>query len=85
VDAVRGATIWSAEFLGLSGSSGSVAVGKRADIVLLAANPFSAIRHTQRIRAIVVAERLLPRADLDALLEAAVDPGRNPQKSEDWR
>jgi adenine deaminase len=52
----------------LSESSGSVAVGKRADIVLLDANPFSDISHTQRIRAIVVAGRLLQRADLEALL-----------------
>lgn len=34
MDPLRAATIWPAEFLGLSESSGSVAVGKRADLVL---------------------------------------------------
>jgi len=72
VDALRAATIWPAEFLGLSDSNGSIAVGKRADLLLLDANPLSRISHTQRIRAVVLDGRLLQRADLDALLNAAV-------------
>ncbi len=71
-DALRSATIWPAEFLGLSESSGIIAVGKRADLLLLDANPLSRISHTQRIRAVVLDGRLLQRADLDALLDAAV-------------
>lgn len=67
-DALRAATIWPAEFLGLSDSSGSIAVGKRADLVLLDDNPLADIRYTQRIRAVVLDGRLLRRADLDALL-----------------
>lgn len=70
-DALRAATIWPAEFLGLTKSSGSIAVGKRADLLLLDANPLSDIRHTQRIRAVVLDGRLLQRADLDRLLETA--------------
>ena len=73
-DALRAATVWPAEFLGVSDRSGSIAVGKRADLVLLDANPLSDIRHTQRIRAVVLAGRLLQRADLDTLLGAAADP-----------
>lgn len=72
-DALRAATIWPAEFLGLSDSSGSIAVGKRADLLLLDADPLSRISHTQRIRAVVLDGRLLQRADLDALLHAAID------------
>jgi imidazolonepropionase-like amidohydrolase len=59
--------------LGLSDSIGSVAVGKRADLLLLDDNPLSDISHTQRIHAVVLEGRLLQRADLDALLKAAVD------------
>ena len=70
-DVLRAATIWPAEFLGVSERSGSIHVGKRADLLLLDANPLSDIRHTQRIRAVVLAGRLLQRADLDALLDAA--------------
>ena len=72
-DGLRAATLGPAEFLGLSDSSGSIAVGKRADLLLLDANPFSRISHTQRIRAVVLDGRLLQRADLDALLNAAAD------------
>jgi hypothetical protein len=70
-DVLRAATIWPAEFLGISESAGSLAVGKRADLVLLDENPLTDIRHTQRIRAVVLDGRLLQRADLDRLLEVA--------------
>jgi imidazolonepropionase-like amidohydrolase len=67
-DALRAATIWPAEFLGISESRGSIEIGKRADLVLLDADPLKQISNTQRIRAVLLAGRLLRRADLDALL-----------------
>ena len=70
-DAIRTATSWPAEFLGVSESSGSIAVGKRADLLLLDGNPLRRISNTQRIRAVVLDGRLLRRPDLDALLEGA--------------
>jgi imidazolonepropionase-like amidohydrolase len=73
-DALRSATIWPAEFLGMSDSFGSIATGKRADLLLLDGNPLSDISQTQRIRAVVLDGRLLLRADLDRLLNAA--PGK---------
>lgn len=69
-EALRAATIWPAEFLGLSESAGSIAVGKRADLLLLDGNPLSDITQTQRIHAVVLDGRLLQRADLDRLLNA---------------
>lgn len=72
-DALRAATIGPAEFLGLSESEGSIAVGKRADLLLLDGNPLADITQTQRIRAVVLDGRLLQRADLDRLLETARD------------
>ena len=72
-DALRAATIWPAEFLRLSESSGSIGVGQRADLLLLDANPLTDIRHTQRIRAVVLDGRLLQRADLDRILESATE------------
>lgn len=72
-DAIRAATIWPAEFLGSSDSSGSIAVGKRADLLLLDDNPLANISHTQRIRAVILAGRLLQRTDLDTLLDVAGD------------
>jgi imidazolonepropionase-like amidohydrolase len=70
-DALRSATIWPAEFLGMSDSIGSIATGKRADLLLLDGNPLSDISQTQCIRAVVLDGRLLLRADLDRLLKAA--------------
>lgn len=70
-DALRAATIGPTEFLGLSENSGSIAVGKRTDLVLLDDNPLVQISNTQRIRAVILDGRLFQRADLDALLEAA--------------
>lgn len=76
-DALRAATIWPAEFLGLGKSNGSIAVGKRADLVLLEGNPLEDIRHTRDIHAVVLNGRLWQRGDLDRLLEAAqVKPGK---------
>jgi len=70
-EALRAATLGPAEFLGLSENTGSIAVGKRADLVLLDDNPLRQISHTQRIRAVVLNGRLLRRTDLDALLDGA--------------
>ncbi len=70
-DALRSATIWPAEFLGQADRGGSIAVGKRADLVLLAGNPLAAIAHTQRVRAVILDGRLWSRSALDALLAAA--------------
>jgi predicted amidohydrolase YtcJ len=66
--ALRSATLAPARYLGEEADSGTVAVGRRADLVLLAADPTRDITHTRRIEAVVLGGRLLTRADLDALL-----------------
>jgi imidazolonepropionase-like amidohydrolase len=58
----------------MSDSIGSIAKGKRADLLLLDGNPLSDISQTHRIHAVVLDGRLLLRADLDRLLKAA--PGK---------
>ena len=73
-DALRTATLWPAEFLGLSGNSGSIESGKQADLVLLDGDPLRDITNTQRIHAVVLDGRLLERADLDALLQGPHSP-----------
>jgi len=72
-DALRAATLAPAKFLGIAGAAGSVEVGMRADLVLLDADPTKDIRNTRRINAVLLDGRLLRRADLDALLEAAAE------------
>lgn len=70
-EALRSATLLPARFLGIDADAGSIAVGKRADLVLLDADPTRDIRNSQRIRAVVLDGRLLQHGDLDALLSAA--------------
>jgi len=70
-EALYSATLEPAKFLGMADTSGSVDVGKRADLVLLDADPTRDIHNARRINALVLDGRLLRRADLDALLEDA--------------
>lgn len=48
--------------------TGTIQKGKRADLVLLGANPLEAIRNTRKIQGVVLAGRYFSRADLDGLL-----------------
>lgn len=66
--ALRSATIEPARAFGVDADLGTIAVGKRADFVLLDADPLRDIRATRRIRAVVLGGRVLGRAELDAML-----------------
>jgi len=67
-EALRSATLAPASFLGVADRLGSVSVGKRADLVLLDANPLTDIRNTRRIRTVLLDGHVLTRPALDALL-----------------
>ena len=66
--ALQTATINPARSLGLDRVHGTVEAGKRADLVLLDANPLDDIANVSRIHAVVTNGRLLERAQLDAML-----------------
>jgi len=68
-EALRSATLTPAQFLGIAATTGSVAVGKRADLVLLDADPTRDIRNTRRIDTVVIDGRLLRQGVLDSVLE----------------
>jgi imidazolonepropionase-like amidohydrolase len=59
-----------AEHLGELDEAGTIAVGKRADMVLLEANPLTDIRNAARRAGVVVDGRWLPRDEIERRLEA---------------
>jgi imidazolonepropionase-like amidohydrolase len=67
METLQTATRNAGEYLGLS-DTGTIEKGKRADLVLLDANPLDSIRNTRKIRSVVLAGRYFTRTDLDGLL-----------------
>ena len=70
LQALRTATINPATFLARERTQGTVAVGKRADLVLLERDPSAEIRNTRRIAAVVVGGRLVAGPELDRIVES---------------
>ena len=69
LDALRAATRDAAVFLGRDRELGTIAAGRRADLVLLDANPLADITHVSRISAVVLRGRLFDRAALTRLVD----------------
>lgn len=69
--ALEAATRNPAEFLEASREWGTIEAGKRADLVLLSANPLADIRNTTRIEGVSLGGRWLDRAALDGMIQAA--------------
>jgi len=77
MEALQTATRNPAEFLGMSGSLGTIERDKFADLILLEANPLEDIRNTRRISAVVVNGRYLPKEMLQKMLaEAEAAPSK---------
>jgi imidazolonepropionase-like amidohydrolase len=55
-------------YFGTQSSVGTVAAGKRADLILLDANPVTNIANTSRIAGVMVNGRWLSKADIDTRL-----------------
>lgn len=70
MQALQAATTRPAEFLRRNAQQGTIEVGKRADLVLLDANPLDDIHNTRKIRAVVLNGKLLEQSDLGKLLAA---------------
>jgi hypothetical protein len=77
IEALQCATRNPALYFGRLPDTGTVDVGKTADLVLLAANPLADIRNTQKIDAVVMRGRYYSRQDLDAMLARAAEAAAN--------
>jgi imidazolonepropionase-like amidohydrolase len=68
LEALQTATRNPAEFFGKLSEYGTVESGKRADLVMLDANPLEDIHNVQKIRAVVLAGKYFSRQQLDSML-----------------
>jgi Tol biopolymer transport system component/imidazolonepropionase-like amidohydrolase len=66
-DALRVATLWSAESIGLGKDLGSLEVGKLADLIILEKNPLINIENTNTIKMVMKNGRLYDGDTLDEL------------------
>ncbi|HEX4682066.1 MAG TPA: amidohydrolase family protein [Gemmatimonadaceae bacterium] len=74
--ALRAATYEPARYLSALDSLGTIEPGKRADLVLLGANPLRQIENAHRIVAVFTHGRMYDRAALDRMLVAAEKAAR---------
>jgi imidazolonepropionase-like amidohydrolase len=79
-EVLEGTTRRAAEWLGTAGDRGTVERGKRADLVLLDADPLESIGSTRRIAAVIVNGRYVDKPWLDGRLKALAN--RNPPASD---
>ena len=70
-EALLTATRNPAEFLNAAREWGTVEVGKRADLVLLSANPLAKIENTSAIAGVAIGGRWLAKPELDAMVKSA--------------
>jgi cytosine/adenosine deaminase-related metal-dependent hydrolase len=68
-EALRCSTCEAARYMGEEDRWGTIAVGKRADLILTRANPLADVRATRDPEAVFVNGYFLTRSVLDGLLE----------------
>lgn len=73
-EALRTGTVNIAEYLGEPATSGTLAIGKVADLVLVDGNPLADVRNAARIAGVMTRGRWLDRTEIDRSLAALRQP-----------
>jgi imidazolonepropionase-like amidohydrolase len=68
-EALRTATVNAAEFLGAAQTSGAVAVGKQADLILVNGDPLKDVSHASRRAGVMLRGRWLAEDELRQMLD----------------
>ena len=79
LEAIKSATVRPAEYFSLQDEMGTVDVGKKADLVLLNANPLENIANTKQIAAVVSKGRVFTPNELSGFISAAYAAERQVQ------
>ena len=69
-EVIRSATVVPATFLGKTKEFGTISIGQRADLLLVASNPLDNLEALKRPMGVMVRGRWLPRQELDELLKS---------------
>jgi len=83
-EALASATRLPAIWLGVDGDRGTIETGKRADLVLLDANPLLDIAGTRKIAGVFVDGRWLTRNRLDAMMKDLAKRNEASKDQYDW-
>ena len=75
--ALRSGTANVATYFGTEATTGTIAAGKRADLLLLDANPLQDVANSSRIAGVMVNGRWLSKADIEKRLAEAADCNRH--------
>jgi imidazolonepropionase-like amidohydrolase len=70
---LEGATRLACEWLGVDADRGTVEEGKRADLLLLDADPLANVANTRKIAAVIAGGRYVTQSDLARMLKAVTD------------
>lgn len=71
--AIKGGTHDAAEFFDATDELGTVPVGRRADLILLEANPLDDVANVTRRAGVMVRGKWFPQAELTAMLDALAE------------
>jgi imidazolonepropionase-like amidohydrolase len=75
-EALHTATVAPPRFFGLADQDGTIAPGRRADLVLLDTNPLEGLATLRRPQMVIAGGRVLDRAALDGLEAMLLERGR---------